>query len=78
MHRFNNTNSNKFGMKPTPERINYSNLEAIIKEILPTASIWDSLGITELEYYELYHKQPIPEKAIELENQAIEEIKKDI
>ena len=61
-------NETKFGMKPHPTRINYETLESKIKEILPTAAIWETLGITEDEYYEKYHKQPVPEKAIEVEN----------
>ena len=78
MNRFHNPNSNKFGMKPIAERINYANLEATVKEILPTASIWDLLGITEMEYYEKYHKTPFPEKAIQLENKSVEETKENI
>ena len=63
------TNETKFGMKPANERINYETLESKIKEILPTAAIWDTLGITEEEYYEKYHRQPVPEKALEVENE---------
>ena len=69
MNKFRMANENKFGMKPHPTRINYETLESKIKEILPTAAIWDTLDISEEEYYEKYHKQPVPEKAIEVENE---------
>ena len=69
MNKFRMANENKFGMKPHPTRINYETLESKIKEILPTAAIWDTLGISEEEYYENYHRQPLPEKAIEVENE---------
>ena len=62
-------NETKFGMKPHPSLVNYETLESKIKEILPTAAIWDTLGISEEEYYEKYHRQPLPEKAIEVENE---------
>jgi hypothetical protein len=63
------TSDTKFGMKPHPTRINYETLESKIKEILPTAAIWDTLGITEEVYYKKYHKQPLPEKALEVDNE---------
>ena len=69
MNKFRMANENKFGMKPHPTRINYETLESKIKEILPTAAIWETLGISEEEYYEKYHRQPLPEKAIEVENE---------
>ena len=69
MNKFKMSNETKFGMKPHSTRINYETLESKIKEVLPTTSIWESLGITEEEYYEKYHKQPLPEKAIEIENE---------
>ena len=69
MNKFRMANETKFGMKTHPTRINYETLESKIKEILPTAAIWDTLGITEEEYYEKYHRQPLPEKAIEVENE---------
>ena len=54
MSKFRMANETKFGMKPDPSRISYETLESKIKEILPTAAIWDTLGITEEEYYEKY------------------------
>ena len=69
MNKFRLSSETKFGMKPPNNRINYETLESKTKEILPTAGIWDSLGITEEEYYEKYHKQPIPDKALEVENE---------
>ena len=69
MNKFRMANETKFGMKPHPTRINYETLESKIKEILPTAAIWDTLGISEEEYYEKYHRQPLPAKAIEVENE---------
>jgi len=69
MNKFRISNETKFGMKPPSTRINYETLESKIKEILPTAAIWDTLGISEEEYYEKYHKQPLPKKALEVENE---------
>jgi hypothetical protein len=77
MNKFRMANENKFGMKPHPTRINYETLESKIKEILPTAAIWDTLGISEEEYYEKYHRQPLPEKAIEVENEQKTETPKE-
>lgn len=77
MNKFRLSSETKFGMKPHPSRINYETLESKTKEILPTAAIWDSLGITEEEYYEKYHKQPVPEKALEVDNeQKIDSLEK--
>ena len=69
MNKFRMANETKFGMKPASSRINYETLESKIKEVLPTAAIWDTLGISEEEYYEKYHKQPLPKKALEVENE---------
>ena len=69
MNKLRLSSETKFGMIPHPSRINYETLESKTKEILPTAAIWDSLGITEEEYYEKYHKQPVPEKALEVDNE---------
>ena len=77
MNRFKHQNENKFGMKPIPARLNYTT-ESQVQEILPTTSIWESLQITEEEYYEKYHNQPIPEKAIELEQEITEETKESL
>ena len=69
MSKFRMANETKFGMKPDPSRISYETLESKIKEILPNAAIWDTLGISEEEYYEKYHRQPIPVKALVLEEE---------
>lgn len=71
MNRFRSRPETKFGMKPQENRINYETLDAQTtetKEILAPVAIWDSLGITETEYYEKYHKQSVPVNAIILEN----------
>ena len=68
MNRFRLSNENKFGAKPHVSKLNYDTLDmSEVKEVLPTVAIWETLGITEEEYYEKYHKQPVPEKALELE-----------
>ena len=69
MNKFKLSNETKFGMKPHSSRINYETLESKIKDVLPTAAIWESLGITEEEYYTKYHRQPLPKKALEVENE---------
>ena len=79
MHnRFRQPAQNKFGVKPPLNRINFNNLEKSIQDALPMTvnapqPIWEVLNITELEYYEKYHKQEINENALEIQDGIIEE-----
>ncbi len=78
MHRFRQNFETKFGVKPPLNRINFNNLEKSIQDALPMTvnapqPIWEVLNITELEYYEKYHKQEINENALEIQDGIIEE-----
>ena len=80
MHRFRNPLENKFGMKPPNHRINPETIEKSMETALPLVmskpqSIWEFLGITEDEYYEKYHTQPVSENALEIQQNIVEEIK---
>ena len=79
MHnRFRQSLETKFGMRPPLSRINLNTLEKSIQDALPMTvnapqAIWEILGITEVEYYEKYHKQPIIENALEIQEGITEE-----
>lgn len=83
MHKFRQPLETKFGIKPPLHRINYETLERSLQTELPTVinapqPIWEVLGITEQEYYEQYHNQPVNENALEIEqNIMAEETKTD-
>jgi hypothetical protein len=79
MHnRFRQPYENKFGIKPPITRINFNTLEKSMETALPMVinapqPIWEVLGITELEYYEKYHTQPISNNALEIQEGIAEE-----
>ena len=80
MHRFRNPLENKFGMKPPFHRLNPETIEKSMENALPMVMteaqpIWEILGITEEEYYEQYHKQPVSENALEIQQSIAEETK---
>ena len=74
-HRFRPAKENKFGSIPpaSPIYINAKNPEIIpvdvpVEEPQPPP-IWETLGITENQYFENFHIQPVPENALALELQ---------
>lgn len=79
MHnRFRQSLENKFGIKPPLTRINFNTIEKSIQNALPMVvnaptSIWEVLGITEAEYYEQYHRKPLNENAMEIQDSIIEQ-----
>ena len=78
MHRFRQPFETKFGIKPPMSRINFNTLEKTMETALPMVinapqPIWEVLGITELEYYEKYHTQPISDNALEIQEGIAEE-----
>ena len=79
MHnRFRQPFETKFGIKPPMSRINFNTLEKSMETALPAVinapqPIWEILGITELEYYEKYHTQPISDNALEIQEGIKEE-----
>jgi hypothetical protein len=73
-HRFRPAKENKFGSIPPPNRIYISSkntertpIDIPVEQHQPP--IWKTLGITENEYYEQIHIQPVPENALVLELQ---------
>jgi hypothetical protein len=74
-HRFRPARENKFGNIPHASRIyiNAKNPEIITVHVpdeqVQPLPIWETLGITENEYYEQIHVQPVPENALVLELQ---------
>ena len=82
MHRFRQPVENKFGMKPPYHRINPETIEKSMENALPMVMnepqpIWEILGITEDEYYQQYHTQPVSENALEIQQNIAEETKTD-
>ena len=74
-HRFRPARENKFGSIPPTSRIyiNAKNPEIIpvdvpVEQAQPPP-VWETLGITESEYYEQIYVQPVPENALALELQ---------
>ena len=55
-NKFQNPLEARYGRKPTPEKLNFDNTETDPSlEYLAPVPIWESLGITEIQYYEKYH-----------------------
>ena len=79
MHRFRQPFETKFGIKPPMHRINFNNFERSLENALPMVinapqPIWQILNITEQEYYEKYHNQPVSENALEIQQEIQEGI----
>ena len=75
-HRFRPARENKFGSIPPASRIyiNAKNPEIIpvdvpVVEQVQPPPVWETLGITETEYYEQIYVQPVPENALALDLQ---------
>ena len=68
-NKFKQPTENRFGRKPPNEKLNFDTEIAPALQYLATTSIWESLGITEMEYYEKFHKSSPPENAIKLQTQ---------
>ena len=64
-NKFRNVTENRYGRKPTPEKLNFDT--TIAKEYLSPVPIWETLNITEEEYYEKYHKQPVQTNAMDIQ-----------
>ena len=79
MHRFRQPYETKFGIKPPLYRLNFNNFEKSMENALPMTinapqPIWQILNITEQEYYEKYHNQPVSENALEIQQEIQEGI----
>ena len=74
-HRFQSPKTSKFGSIPPSHRIYINEKNPVIPpaENIPVEtnkpSAWEVLGITENEYYESFHVQPVPRNAVNLELQ---------
>ena len=66
-NKFQHPQENRYGRKPTPEKLNFDTETAPSLEYLAPVAIWESLGITEIEYYEKYHKPPPNENALAIQ-----------
>ena len=68
-NKFKQSTENRYGRKVSPDKLNFNTENAPALQYLATTSIWESLGITEMEYYENYHKSSPSENAIKLQTQ---------
>ena len=68
-NKFKQSTENRYGRKVSPDKLNFNTENATSLQYLATTSIWESLGISEMEYYEKFHKSPPPENAIKLQTQ---------
>jgi len=68
-NKFKQPTENRFGRKPPNEKLSFDTENAPSLQYLATTSIWESLGISEMEYYEKFHKSSPPENAIKLQTQ---------
>ena len=66
-NKFQHPQENRYGRKPAPEKVNFNTENTPALEYLAPVAIWESLGITELEYYEKYHNPPPNENAIAIQ-----------
>jgi hypothetical protein len=67
-NKFQHPQENRYGRKPTPEKLNFDNTDtAPALEYLAPAPIWEILGITEIEYYDKYHKPPPNDNALSIQ-----------
>ena len=68
-NKFKQPNETRYGRKATPDKLNFNTENAPALQYSATTSIWESLGISEMEYYEKFHKSSPPENAIKLQTQ---------
>ena len=70
-NKFKQPNETRYGRKATPDKLNFNTENAPALQYLATTSIWDSLGISEMDYYEKFHKSLPTENAIKLQTQQV-------
>ena len=68
-NKFKQPNETRYGRKATSDKLNFNTENAPALQYLATTSIWETLGISEMEYYEKFHKSSPPENAIKLQTQ---------
>ena len=68
-NKFKQPNETRYGRKATSDKLNFNTENAPSLQYLATTSIWETLGISEMEYYENYHKSSPSENAIKLQTQ---------
>ena len=73
-NKFKQSTENRYGRKVSPDKLNFNTENAPSLQYLATTSIWESLGITEMEYYEKFHKSTPPENAIKLQQETSADI----
>ena len=69
-NKFKQPNETRYGRKATSDKLNFNTENAPALQYLATTSIWESLGISEMEYYEKFHKSSPPENAIKLQQET--------
>lgn len=68
-NKFKQPNETRYGRKPPNEKLNFNTENTPALQYLATVPIWETLGISEMEYYENYHKSSPSENAIKLQTQ---------
>ena len=66
-NKFQHPQVNRYGRKPTADKLDFNTETAPALQYLAPAPIWETLGITEIEYYEQYHSPPINENAMAIQ-----------
>ena len=66
-NKFQHPQVNRYGRKPTADKLNFNAETAPALQYLAPAPIWETLGITEIEYYEQYHNPPPNENAMAIQ-----------
>ena len=66
-NKFQHPQENHYGRKPTPQKLNFDTETAPALEYLAPVPIWESLGITEIEYYGKYHNPPPNDNALAIQ-----------
>ena len=74
-NKFKSLPENRFGRKPTPDKICFELVNAPAEQYLAPVPIWELLNVTEQEYYEkLYinpNKDVVPKEADQADNIAL-------
>ena len=73
-NKFKQPNETRYGRKATSDKLNFNTENAPALQYLATVPVWETLGITEMEYYEKFHKSTPPENAIKLQQETSADI----
>ena len=73
-NKFKQPNETRYGRKATSDKLNFNTENAPALQYLATVPVWETLGITEMEYYEKFHKSTPSENAIKLQQETSADI----